>query len=167
MSSYFIPGAFFKRNIIKALSRGISIKLILAGISDIGIAKYAEKYLYRWALRHGIEIYEYKHNILHGKIAVSDNSFVTVGSYNINDISALASIELNVDIENKDFATSVSRILTNIIENECERVSPLKAIKSFSLLEQVTHWVSYELFRITFTLFTFYFRKYRRQSQLY
>ena len=167
MSSYFIPGAFFKRNIIKALSRGISIKLILAGISDIGIAKYAEKYLYRWALRHGIEIYEYKHNILHGKIAVSDNSFVTVGSYNINDISALASIELNVDIENKDFATSVSRILTNIIENECERVSPLKAIKSFSLLEQVTHWVSYELFRITFTLFTFYFRKNRRQSQLY
>ena len=167
MSSYFIPGAFFKRNIIKALSRGISIKLILAGISDIGIAKYAEKYLYRWALRHGIEIYEYKHNILHGKIAVSDNTFVTVGSYNINDISALASIELNVDIENKDFATSVSRILTNIIENECERVSPLKAIKSFSLLEQVTHWVSYELFRITFTLFTFYFRKYRRQSQLY
>ena len=167
MSSYFIPGAFFKRNIIKALSRGISIKLILAGISDIGIAKYAEKYLYRWALRHGIEIYEYKHNILHGKIAVSDNSFVTVGSYNINDISALASIELNVDIENKDFATSVSRILTNIIENECERVSPLKAIKSFSLLEQVTHWVSYELFRITFTLFTFYFRKNRRHSQLY
>ena len=167
MSSYFIPGAFFKRNIIKALSRGISIKLILAGISDIGIAKYAEKYLYRWALRHGIEIYEYKHNILHGKIAVSDNTFVTVGSYNINDISALASIELNVDIENNDFATSVSRILTNIIENECERVSPLKAIKSFSLLEQLTHWVSYELFRITFTLFTFYFRKNRRHSQLY
>ena len=167
MSSYFIPSAFFKRNIIKALSRGINIKLILAGISDIGIAKYAEKYLYRWALRHGIEIYEYKHNILHGKIAVSDNSFVTVGSYNINDISALASIELNIDIENKEFATSVSQTLTHIIENECERVSPNKAIRSFSLLEKLTHWFSYELFRMIFTLFTFYFRKNRRSSQLY
>ncbi len=167
MSSYFIPGAFFKRNIIKALSRGINIKLILAGISDIGIAKYAEKYLYRWALRHGIEIYEYKQNILHGKIAVSDNSFVTVGSYNINDISALASIELNIDIENKEFATSVSQTLTHIIENECERVSPNKAIRSFSLLEKLTHWFSYELFRMIFTLFTFYFRKNRRSSQLY
>ncbi len=167
MSSYFIPGAFFKRNILKALSRGISIKLILAGISDVGIAKYAEKYLYRWAIRHGIEIYEYKRNILHGKIAVSDNRFVTVGSYNINDISALASIELNIDVENKEFATSVSQTLTHIIENECERVSPNKAIRSFSLLEKLTHWFSYELFRMIFTLFTFYFRKNRRSSQLY
>jgi cardiolipin synthase len=167
MSSYFIPGAFFKRNIIKALSRGINIKLILAGISDVGIAKYAEKYLYRWAIRHGIEIYEYKRNILHGKIAVSDNRFVTVGSYNINDISAFASIELNVDIENKEFAAGVSQTLINIIENECERVSAIKTIKSFSLLEKVTHWLSYELFRMIFTLFTFYFRKNRRPTQLY
>jgi cardiolipin synthase len=167
MSSYFIPGAFFKRNIIKALGRGINIKLILAGISDVGIAKYAEKYLYRWAIRHGIEIYEYKRNILHGKIAVSDNKFVTVGSYNINDISALASIELNLDIENKEFASAVSQTLTDIINNDCERVSPLKEIKSFSVLEQLTHWISYELFRMIFTLFTFYFRKNRRASQLY
>lgn len=167
MSSYFIPGAFFKRNIIKALGRGINIKLILAGISDVGIAKYAEKYLYRWAIRHGIEIYEYKRNILHGKIAVSDNKFVTVGSYNINDISALASIELNIDIENKEFATGVSQTLTDIINNDCERVSPLKAIKSFSVFEQLKHWISYELFRMTFTLFTFYFRKNRRPSQIY
>ena len=167
MSSYFIPGAFFKHSIIKALSRGINIKLILAGISDVGIAKYAEKYLYRWAIRHGIEVYEYKRNILHGKIAVSDNKFVTVGSYNINDISALASIELNVDIENKEFASGVNKTLMNIIENECERVNPLKEIKSFSLLENIIHWLSYELFRIIFTLFTFYFRKNRRPSQLY
>lgn len=58
MSSYFIPSPFFRKNIIKALKRGVKIKLILAGISDVGIAKHAERYLYRWALRHGIEIHE-------------------------------------------------------------------------------------------------------------
>jgi cardiolipin synthase len=119
MSSYFIPGSFFKKNIIKALNRGVNIKLILAGMSDVGIAKYAEKYLYRWAIRHGIEIYEYKHNVLHGKIAVSDKTFVTAGSYNINDISALASVELNLDIQEKAFATHVDNVLRDIIINEC------------------------------------------------
>ena len=163
MSSYFIPGSFFKKNIINALNRGVNIKLILAGISDIGIAKYAEKYLYRWAIRHGIEIYEYKHNIQHGKIAVSDKKFVTAGSYNINDISALASVELNLDIQEKEFATHVDKVLRDIISNECERISPIKVIRSYSMIERLMQWISYETFRVVFTLFTFYFRRSRKK----
>lgn len=163
MSSYFIPGSFFKKNIIASLNRGVNIKLILAGMSDVGIAKYAEKYLYRWAIRHGIEIYEYKHNILHGKIAVSDNTFVTAGSYNINDISALASVELNLDIQEKEFATHVNNVLRDIIKNKCVRISPIKVIRSYSLIERLMQWVSYETFRLVFTLFTFYFRRNRKK----
>ena len=164
MSSYFIPGTFFKKNIIQAINRGVRIKLILAGISDIGISKYAEKYLYRWAIRHGIEIYEYKNNVLHGKIAVFDKKFVTVGSYNINDISAMASIELNLDINESRFAKEVTQTLNNIIINECVKINPNKNIKQFSLFEQLMQWCSYELFRVVFTLFTFYFRKNRRKA---
>ena len=166
MSSYFIPGNFFKKNIINALNRGVNIKVIVAGPSDVGISKYAEKYLYRWAIRHGLELYEYKHNILHGKIAVADGNFVTVGSYNINDISALASIELNVDIEERQFAESTERILKTIIENDCERVRPLEVLKNKSILEQILQWISYEIFRLVFTLFTFYFKRNRKKGSL-
>jgi cardiolipin synthase len=163
MSSYFIPGNFFKKNIINALNRGVNIKVIVAGPSDVGISKYAEKYLYRWAIRHGLELYEYKHNILHGKIAVADGKFVTIGSYNINDISALASIELNVDIEESQFAESTEKILKTIIENDCERVRPLEVLKNKSILEQILQWISYEIFRLVFTLFTFYFKRKRKK----
>ena len=163
MSSYFIPGSFFKKNIIKALNRGVNIKLILAGMSDLGIAKYAEKYLYRWAIRHGIEIYEYKHNVLHGKIAVSDKKFVTAGSYNINDISALASVELNLDIQENEFATHVYNTLREIIKDECVRISPIKVIRSYSMYDRWMQWISYESFRLVFTLFTFYFRRNKKK----
>ena len=164
MSSYFIPSAFFKHNILKALKRGVKIKLILAGISDIGIAKYAERYLYRWAVRHGIEIYEYRHNILHGKVAISDSRIVTIGSYNINDISALASIELNLDVEDPVFASLVYNTFNSIIQNDCVRVLPLTVIRSFSAIERLAQWVSYETVRLLFTLFTFYFTKQKRTS---
>lgn len=164
MSSYFIPSAFFKHNILKALKRGVKIKLILAGISDIGIAKYAERYLYRWAVRNGIEIYEYKHNILHGKVAISDSRIVTIGSYNINDISALASIELNLDVEEAVFAAHVYNTFNSIIQNDCVRVLPLTVIRSFSTIERLAQWVSYETVRLLFTLFTFYFTKQKRTS---
>jgi cardiolipin synthase len=166
MSSYFLPGSFFKKNILKALDRGVTVKLILAGISDIGISKYAEKYLYRWAIRHGIEIYEYNTNILHGKIAVCDNKFVTVGSYNINDISALASVELNLDINDEKFATNVTQTLTKIINKECIKINSNKNINKFSVIEQFLQWCSYELFRVTLTLFTFYFRKNKRNANI-
>ncbi|MFN5423405.1 MAG: phospholipase D-like domain-containing protein [bacterium] len=166
MSSYFIPSTFFKHNILKAAKRGVNIKLILAGLSDVGIAKYAERYLYRWAVRHGIEIYEYKHNILHGKVAICDNRIVTIGSYNVNDISALASIELNVDVEEPEFARHVYSTFIKIIQEDCERVKPMTVINSFSTFEKLTQWISYETVRFLFTLFTFYFTRQKRSSSI-
>lgn len=159
MSSYFIPGAFFRRNVIKALARGVKIKLILAGISDVGIAKYAERHLYHWALKNGMEIFEYQHNVLHGKMAVCDRSMTTIGSYNINDLSALASIELNLDIDQKDFSMMAGNQLDQIIENDCIRISPDLYLKQMGFLEKSLHWISYETVRALMKIFTFYFRK--------
>jgi len=165
MSSYFIPSLFFRNNIIKALKKGVKIKLILAGISDVGIAKNAERYLYRWAVRHGIEIHEYNHNILHGKIAVADGKIITIGSYNINDISALASIELNLDVEEVTFSKDVHQQLMKIIDNDCSRISPISIIRTYRPSERILQWISYETVRLLFTLFTFYFSKKRNAKK--
>jgi len=164
MSSYFIPSPFFRKNIIKALKRGVKIKLILAGISDVGIAKHAERYLYRWALRHGIEIHEYNHNILHGKMAIADEKIVTIGSYNINDISALASIELNLDVQDLTFSMVVHEQLMKIIDNDCIRIAPISIIRSYQPSERILQWICYETVRLLFNLFTFYLSKKRNAN---
>ena len=161
MSSYFIPSPFFRKNIIKTLKKGVKIKLILAGISDVGIAKHAERYLYRWAVRHGIEIHEYNHNILHGKIAIADEKIVTIGSYNINDISALASIELNLDVHDPAFSGAVHQQLTKIINNDCSRISPISIIRFYRPSERILQWICYETVRLLFNIFTFYLSKKR------
>lgn len=165
MSSYFIPSNFFRTNIIKCLKRGVRIRLILAGISDVGISKYAERYLYRWAIRHGIEIHEYKNNILHGKIAVCDARIVTIGSYNVNDISAMASIELNLDVEEVSFAETVYRTLNRIIDQDCEPVHPASPQNTYGPIERLMQWISYETFRFIFFLFTFYFTRNKQQRK--
>jgi cardiolipin synthase len=72
VSSYFLPGKEFRRNIRKAVHRGVAIKLVLAGASDVWIAKQAERHMYRWLLRNKIEIYEYQPSILHAKMAICD-----------------------------------------------------------------------------------------------
>ena len=159
MSSYFIPNKFFRKQMASAMKRGVTIKLILAGKSDVHLAKNAERYFYRWALRNNIQIFEYLPTVLHSKVAVCDNRIATIGSYNINDISAFASIELNVEIEDNQFADSIKNEIQRIVDSQSIEIKKENLNSNYGLFDQLIHWVSYILFRLTFKLFTFYFTK--------
>ena len=159
LCSYFIPGKLMRNEMLKAVERGVNIKIITAGNSDVQLAKNAERWLYDWMLRNKIELYEYQKNILHGKIAVSDEEWITIGSYNINNISAYASLELNVDIKNHAFATKTKDVLENIIQKECVKITSQHHMKTKNILIQFWRWISYQFIRIIFILCTFYFKQ--------
>lgn len=157
--SYFLPGRILKRNIKDAIARGVKVRVILAGLSDVMIAKHAERFMYDWLLRNKVTIYEYEENVLHAKIAVCDGEWMTVGSYNVNSLSAYASIELNLDVRDKEFSIAVERELDTIIETKCEEVTLETHQRSTNIILQFRRWVSYYIIRGLFKLFTFYFRQ--------
>lgn len=159
LCSYFLPGRVMKRNLMRAVNRGVKIKVILAGLSDVMVAKRAERFIYDWLLRNKIEIYEYQGNVLHGKVAVCDKKWLTIGSYNVNNLSAYVSIELNLDVHNPSFACHVEETLEGIIKEKCVQFTKEKLIKSTNLLKQFFRWCSYQIIKIGFYLFTFYFRQ--------
>ena len=157
--SYFLPGKVFRRNIILAIKRGVSIKVITAGVSDVMLAKHAERWLYDWMLRRGVELYEYQENILHAKLAVCDEKWITIGSYNLNDISAYASIELNIDVYDGGFAQQVKQILEGFMSEHCIRITEQHHSRKRNIFIQFIRWFSYRFIRIVFYLFTFYFKR--------
>lgn len=159
MSSYFLPGRAIKRHMVGAVRRGVKVKVIIAGYSDVMIAKQAERYMYAWLFRHGIQIYEYRKNVLHAKISTYDQRWVTVGSYNLNNISAFASIELNLDIMNEDFARKAEEALDRIIAEDCDLVVKDEFTRKNHLLLQLWQWTCYQLIQVSFFLFTFYFKR--------
>ncbi len=158
MCSYFIPGKIIRRLLRDAAKRGVKIKVIIAGISDVMVAKNAERWMYDWLLRHNIELYEYQQTVLHAKIAVCDSEWLTIGSYNINNISAYASIELNLDVYNAAFALQTEKKIEDIIKNDCLAITPERHKKSKNIFVQFIRWSSYQFIRLTFYLFTFYFK---------
>ncbi|MCE2894799.1 MAG: phospholipase D-like domain-containing protein [Flammeovirgaceae bacterium] len=158
MSAYFLPNDQFRKELKKAAQRGVKVKLILAGTSDIALAKYAERYLYRWLFSKNIEIYEYQKSILHGKLAVYDSLWSTVGSYNVNTISAYASIELNLAVQDHDFAVNVENTLQAIMLNDCVRITE-NQIQHAGLLKRFFQWCAYVSYQAVFFLFTFYFKQ--------
>jgi cardiolipin synthase len=161
MCSYFLPGKIIRRLLRSAAARGVKIKVVIAGTSDVVIAKNAERWMYDWLLRNNIELYEYQPTVLHAKIAVCDGKWFTVGSYNINNISTYASIELNLDVDNADMAAATEKIINDIIANDCVAITREINAHSKNIIKQFIRWCSYEVIRGMFYLATFYFKRRR------
>ena len=159
MSSYFLPGRTFRRLLSRAAKRGVNVKVILAGKSDIAISKNAERYLYDYLLKKNIEIYEYQKTVLHAKMSVCDNEFVTIGSFNVNNISAYASLELNLDVKSKLFGNYIHDEMNRIILNDCIQVTPENYRSSTNVFRKIWQKTCYMIVNWILTLFTFYFKQ--------
>jgi cardiolipin synthase len=159
MSSYFLPGSMIRHQLSRAAKRGITVSVIVTGYSDVKLAKHAERYMYRWLLKRNVRLYEYNKTVLHGKLATRDNKFVTVGSYNVNDISAYASVELNLDVDDVPFAEKVQQQLDKIIAEDCVQVTEDSYITKYNFLWRGMQYCSYLIVRVLFYLFTFYFKQ--------
>jgi cardiolipin synthase A/B len=159
LCSYFLPGKIIRRLLSDAAKRGVKIKVITAGPSDIMLAKYAERWMYDWLLRNKIELYEYQPAVLHAKVAVCDGEWFTIGSYNVNNISAYASIELNLDVRNAVFAKELEQTLDKIIDTDCIHITKEKNRQSKNIFKQFIRWCSYQFIRVVFYMFTFYFKR--------
>lgn len=157
--SYFLPGRLLRRKISQARTRNVRIRVILTGVSDVPLAKAAERYLYRWMLDRGIEIYEYQSNVLHAKVATVDDKWTTIGSYNVNEISALASLEANLDVRDKNFAVVTRMLLEDTIRNDCKRIDPIAYAAYSGFLQQIGQRISFYIIHAVLRLFTFYFRQ--------
>ncbi|MDP1812165.1 MAG: phospholipase D-like domain-containing protein [Sediminibacterium sp.] len=159
LCSYFLPGKVIRRLLSNAAKRGVKIKVITAGRSDIMLAKHAERWLYDWLLRNNITLNEYQPAVLHAKIAICDSEWLTIGSYNLNDISAYASIELNLDVRNPAFAAGVEQTLETIIQNDCIAITKEKNTETKNIVKQFVRWFSYKFIRILFHMVTFYYKR--------
>ena len=164
MTSYFWPPQKLLKRMAAATRRGVKIQLILTAKADVPFAKYSERYLYAWLFRNNIEIYEYEKNILHGKLAMRDNEWITAGSYNVNNISAFASVELNLDIKNGTIAKEMNDKLAAIINGDCRQITQAEFATTNNILKRFYYYLSYRLIHIVFYLFTFYFTQRREKN---
>src|SRR5680860_403220 len=154
LGSYFLPGSIMAKALKKACKRGIKTTVILAGISDVPLVRRATEHLYSSFLNHHMKIYEWNRSVVHGKAAVVDNKWSTVGSFNLNSLSCYGSIEMNVEIQSVEFAENL-RIDFEKIIGECTEITKGALKKRASIFNKLGNWVSYQLVRTTMLFLTF------------
>ena len=123
-NAYFFPGYGFLRDLRDAARRGVKVQLIFQGEPDTPLALIAARWLYRYLVDAGVHIFEYCERPFHGKVAVIDEDWSTVGSSNLDPLSLSLNLEANVFIRDAEFARDLRGRLGALIDDHCKAVEP-------------------------------------------
>ena len=158
VASYFLPSRRLRNVLRIAARKNVKIKIVLSGLSDIPVVMWATKFLYGSLLKQGMELYEWEKSVLHGKFAVVDNHWTTIGSFNLNHLSSYGSIEMNVAINSDDFGKITSKYLYTIIE-QCDKIIFDTLEKRNGIFRRFRNFISYYFVRIVLIIGTYISRK--------
>jgi len=139
---YFLPGRRFRKALIHAAARGVTVKLLLQGQVEFRVVQYASRALYKQLLAAGIEIFEYQPSILHAKVAVIDRSWATVGSSNIDPTSLFVSREANLVVYDRDFAAALQASLDSAIAHDARQIT-IDQLRNSVWLSRLLQWLAY------------------------
>ena len=128
-NAYFFPGYRLLHAMRNAARRGVKVKLIVQGEPDMPIVKVGAELLYNYLLKGGVEVYEYRRRPLHGKVALMDDHWATVGSSNLDPLSLSLNLEANLIIHDREFNQTLRENLNAIIAKDCVRVDESMAPK--------------------------------------
>jgi cardiolipin synthase A/B len=102
-NSYFVPAPAMVRALAGAARRGVDVRVLVPGISDVPLMRYASRAIWSLLLYHGVRIFEWQGSMLHSKSAVIDGVWSTIGSFNLDFRSGLLNLETNVAVRDAAF----------------------------------------------------------------
>lgn len=149
--AYFFPGRRFRQALVAAAARGVSVRLMLQGLSDHPMLAYATRALYPYLLSCGIRLFEYHRSYLHAKVAVVDDRWATVGSSNIDPFSLLLAREANIVVADASFAQTLHASL-EIAMREGTVELRAESLRRLSRMRRLASWLAYQLVRFAIGL---------------
>ena len=108
-NAYFVPDRPIRRELIRAVRRGVNVRVMVPGRSDVPAVHYAGRSLYEELLDGGVRIFEWSGSMLHAKTAVIDRRWCTVGTYNLDYRSLRFNLELTMVIDDPTFGAVMAR----------------------------------------------------------
>jgi cardiolipin synthase len=119
-NAYFAPGWAGVRILGQAAARGVDVRLLLPGQTDVPIVRHAGHGYFSRLLRRGVRIFEYQTSILHAKSLVADGYVSVVGSTNLDFRSFIFNSECDLLTLCDQTARRMEEVFTADLENAVE-----------------------------------------------
>jgi cardiolipin synthase A/B len=148
---YFMPGRRLRRALVKAAQRGVRVSLVI-GRKEFVALDYATPFLYGNLLKHGVRIAEYEKTMLHGKVAVVDADWATIGSSNLDALSLVLNNEANMVLVNHG---EIARLHDAILQAfDDGRPIDEKHYEARPITERLLNWLAYNTYRMMMKMIT-------------
>jgi cardiolipin synthase len=122
-NAYFFPSYRILRELKRAAARGVEVKLILQGRPDMAWVSLLSSLLYSYLMRAGVKIHEYCKRPLHGKVALIDDEWCTVGSSNLDPLSLALNLEANVVVLDSGLNQELYEHFEELTDSCCKPVN--------------------------------------------
>ena len=93
---YFVPDSRTQEHLCAAAARGVDVRILVAGKSDVKLVQWAGRAAYSQLLRAGVRVFEYQPRTLHAKTLLVDDDWSTIGTANFDYRSFFINYELNL-----------------------------------------------------------------------
>jgi cardiolipin synthase len=104
-NAYFLPDDLTRKELIAAAKRGVKVEIMAPGKHiDQKLVRRASMRYWPEMLQAGIRIFEYEPTMLHVKLLIVDDEFVSIGSGNFDNRSLRLNDEANLDVLDAGFA---------------------------------------------------------------
>jgi cardiolipin synthase len=120
--AYFVGIAPYVQTLMAAARDGVDVRMLVPGNSDVPIVSGLSRSGYRPLLQAGVRVFEWNGSMLHAKTAVADDQWARVGSSNLNVSSWLGNREIDVAIEDVNFAGQLAAQYERDLDNATEIV---------------------------------------------
>jgi cardiolipin synthase len=144
-NAYFLPDRGLRRALTKAAARGVDVRVMIPGHSDVKLAQWAAQYVMRRLARRGVQIFLWRGVMMHAKTATVDGVWSTIGSYNFDAQSRFNNLEVTVEI--LDAATA--QTLAASFERDIANADPFdeRAWLRLPWWNRALAWIAYRLRR--------------------
>ncbi|KGD66089.1 phospholipase D/transphosphatidylase [Alcanivorax nanhaiticus] len=116
---YFVPDSHTLSQLRQAAERGVDVRLLVPGESDVRIARWAARHIYASLLDSGVRIFEYLPRMLHAKTVVVDDNWSMVGTANLDYRSLFINYELNLATADRGLAAELKvQFLQDLSQSE-------------------------------------------------
>jgi cardiolipin synthase len=120
--AYFVATTSYVQALAEAARDGVDVRILVPGTSDVPMLQPIVRAGYRPLIENGIRVFEWNGTMLHAKTAVSDGRWSRVGSTNLNLSSWATNWELDLVVEDEDFAVSMEAMYLQDLTHATEIV---------------------------------------------
>ena len=122
-NAYFLPDDLMRKELTEAAKRGVKVEVVVPGKKiDQKLVRLASKRHWPELIRAGLKIFEYQPTMVHVKLMIVDDIFVSVGSGNFDNRSIRLNDEANLDVLDRNFAAQQSHLFESD-KKQCREVA--------------------------------------------